>query len=428
MSTATIAANRLIFELFKHFTQTGLTETAGNLIDIDLETFLSESHSFLPHPHCLACQRPTEPTASRFLEQVEQIQHQGPINLDTFFQNIARCVDDKLGIFTALDDGNFVQAPLAVYRANISNPMLTKYQSKPLNIVAASTNTLNAKLCASQRACECYAANLVDQRRLLSHEVVQQYGLPTIPIDRLIGIKLPLTDVKAWTWALDLHTQQAYLVPATSVFVSLDEKEQGIENERGIGSGMTWEEAICQALLNWYSYLTVARLQETQHPYLQVDLTKVPMTLAGVYLHRLLKTAVGQITVYNVTGILQVPTFAICLGEKVVAYSTHCDVAQALSIGLKQALQQYQAEQSKQFEYAVAPVPDIPSTLRCDQLYVPQYAQPEAGSVQQEWLLQKLQANNLRAFAIPLDHDPALTQILPFIVRVLLTREEVKNG
>lgn len=428
MPTVTITANRLIFELFKYVTQTGFTKTVGNLIDIDLETFLSENHPFLPHPHCLACQHPIIPTALQFLEQIQQLQHQGPIGLDTFSENIARCVDNRLGLFTAIDDDNFVQAPLAVYKVNLSNPMLRKSQSEPLSVVAASTDTINARLHASQRACERYAANLVDRRRLLPHEAVQQQTLPAISTDQLIGVKPPLTEVEMWTWALDLHTQQAYLVPATQVFFSLSNKERGTESERGVASGMIWEEAICQALLDWCNYLTVGQLKDAQQSSIQVDLARSPMTPEGAHLHHLLKAAVGQITVYDITGTLQVPTFATCLGEKVIAYSTHCDVAQALRMGLEQALQQYQSEQFQQSEYAVVPVPDFPSTLRSDQLYVPRYTLPEAWSARLEWLLQKFQANSLRALVIPLNHDPALMQMLPYIVRVLLIRAEVKHG
>jgi hypothetical protein len=244
----------------------------------------------------------------------------------------------------------------------------------------------------------------------------------------VIGVKPPLTEVEMWTWALDLHTQQAYLVPATQVFFSLSNNERGTESERGIASGMIWEEAICQALLDWCNYLTVGQLKDAQQSFIQVDLARSPMTPEGAHLHHLLKAAVGQITVYDITGTLQVPTFATCLGEKVIAYSTHCDVAQALSMGLKQTLQQYQSEQFQQSEYALVPVPGLPSTLRSDQLYVPHYTLPETWSARLEWLLQKFQDNSLRALVIPLNHDPALMQMLPYIVRVLLIRAEVKHG
>jgi hypothetical protein len=189
---------------------------------------------------------------------------------------------------------------------------------------------------------------------------------------------------------------------------------------------MSWEEAICQALLDWCNYLTIEELKDSHRSYTQVDLVKAPMTPEGTHLHHLLKTTDRQITVYDVTGTLQVPTFATCLDEKIIAYSTHYDVAQALRKGLEQALQQYQSEQFQQPEYAV-PVPDFLSILQSDQLHAPRYILPEAWPARLEWLLQKLQANHLRAFAIPLDHDPALAQVLPYIVRVLLTKTEVKH-
>ena len=91
-------------------------------------------------------------------------------------------------------------------------------------------------------------------------------------------------------------------------------------------------------------------------------------------------------------------------------------------------MQQYQSEQFQQSEYAVVPVSDIPATLRSDQMYVPRYTLPEAWSARLEWLLQKLQANSLRPLVIPLNHDPALMQVLPYIVRVLLIKAEGKHG
>src|SRR5258708_4598924 len=60
----TMIANRLIFALFKYFTQTGSPETKSQLSVLHLETGLSENHAFLPHPHCQVCQHPVAPTAA----------------------------------------------------------------------------------------------------------------------------------------------------------------------------------------------------------------------------------------------------------------------------------------------------------------------------------------------------------------------------
>ena len=228
-----------------------------------------------------------------------------------------------------------------------------------------------------------------------------------------------------WTWALDLHQQQACLVPAEQVFSVLQKQKRAVlVRARGVASGMIWEEAICQAIFDWCNYLTVEHLQEAHRAYSQLDLAAMPLSPEALHLHRLLTSAGAQITIYDVTGSLRVPTFATCLDGKVVAYSTHGDAAQALRLGLQQALQQCQAEQYRQPAYALTPVPDFPEHLRSEQLSVPHFAFPGAWADRQAWLLQQLQANGLRACAVPLDHDPALARVLPCIVRVLLSGTE----
>ena len=111
-----------------------------------------------------------------------------------------------------------------------------------------------------------------------------------------------------------------------------------------------------------------------------------------------------------------------------MAYSTHYDGAQALNMGLEQALQRYQSTQFQQPAYAPVAVPDFPAHLRSDQLSVPDYTLPNAWPARLAWLLKQLQASGLRAFAIPLDHDPALRQVLPLIMRVLIGGREWEKG
>ncbi|EFH88663.1 TOMM precursor leader peptide-binding protein [Ktedonobacter racemifer] len=419
---SSILANRLLFDVFRHFTQAGPTETGGKISALHTQTSLSESHTFLPHPHCQACRHTTAQTASQFLEQMHSVQQQEPVDLDHFLEKFAHCVDACVGLFTAVENSHFVRLPLAVSKVKISHLLSREDHPETLSVVAASIDTRGARTRVAQKACERYAANCVDQRRLLSFEAVQQAALPTIASEQLLALKASSSESEMWTWALDLQTQQAALVPAISVFSS------SCEHERGIGSGMTWEEAICQALLDWCCYLTVARLKTAQQPYPQIDLERACSTPTGAYLYRQLKAAGEQITAYDITGRLGVPTFAVCAGEKAVAYSTHCDSALALNRGLEQALQQYQATHFQQPAYALSPVPDFAVNLRGDQMLVPDYALPGAWQARNEWLLQQLQKNDLQAFVVPLDHDSALTQVLPYIVRVLLSGKASQEG
>ena len=527
LSTASMIANRLIFELFKHCTQAGPTARADSLTNIHLATLFCENHRFLPHPHCYACKHATVPTATQFLAQMQQLQHQAPLDPATFCDNMAHGIDKRLGLFTSLDTDDFAQAPLAVYKVELSNPMLlsevgiwessarrtacpcpcgavdglpgqelvgsglapdsaptedpssfSKYRvlkDQSPAVIGVGIDRSSAKMRACQLACEQYAASLVDPCRLLHGETIQQQTLPTIPVEQFIGVSSLLTDVETWTWALDLHTQQACLIPAPLAFPTLQHGgELKTEDKRGIGSGMSWAEALCQALFDWCTFLTLEQIGDTQQRYAQIDLTMLSMTPEGAHLHHMLQTLGKQVTVYDVTGTLQVPTLAIRVDKSVITYCTHCDVAQALCTGLRQALQQYQSTQEQQPEYAVVPVSDLPvsvssngsrkdidsrrlpagkgyppnpnessghtpgrtqrtgavGTVPCTapvptddhRRHMPYQMMPEAWPARQEWLQQTLHAHGLHAWALPLDHDPALVQVFPYVVRVLLTK------
>lgn len=222
-----------------------------------------------------------------------------------------------------------------------------------------------------------------------------------------------------WTWALNLHTQQAVLVPAARVFSHPGTREPGL------GTGLTWTEAVCQALLDWCNVFTVAHLQDAQQVYPLVDLARTNLTSRGKHLARLLDAAGIPLTVYDVTGSLGIPTFAVCAGEQVVACSTHCASTEALSLGLLQAVQHYQATQYQQPVCAPEPVPALPVNLRGDALTVPSETVPADWSARLAWLLRQLETHHLRASVVPLDHDPALARISPFVVQVLVEEKEM---
>jgi putative thiazole-containing bacteriocin maturation protein len=428
---ATMIAYRLLFSLFQHVTQAGLPGTVSQFHALDLATYLSEGHRFQPHPHCRACREMRESaplTASQFLAQLRELQEQPALEAETFMNNLDACVDEQLGLFTAFDTGNFVQAPLAVYQVALAHPHLPEHVAQlttpalPRRVIAVSTDTREAVMRAARKACAHYAVSLVDESRLLSAADARAAGVPLLTSADLGSQAQGSPEHERWTWACDVHTQEAVLVPASLVFA-----QPGAEG-RGLAAGQSWEEALCLALLDRCNELTVSHLLDTRQEYSQVDLERTILTPVGTHLFQLLKAAGGPLAVYDVTGALRVPTFAVCCSGRVVAYGTHCDTAQALALGLEQAVQQYQAEQFQQPEYALAPLPDLPARLRGRRFSTPHSIMAEAWPARLTWLLERLQENGLRAFAVPLNHDPALAQALPFIVRVLVSGKEWQKG
>lgn len=415
---ATMLANRLVFELFKHITQAGTVEIATALIDLDLTTLLCERHVALSHPLCQACQHPAAMSVTRFREQMQQLQYQDEIDVESFVRVLVGCTDAQLGLFSSLQEGDFARLPLTVCEIGLPNPLLV--QDKIHTAIGVDVKMHDARLSAYRTACARYAANLVDPRRLLPYEAIQQSTVPRISCDQVIDSASAPTDTVAWTWAMDLHTQKVCLLPAFLAFPSLQDGQSTDMGERGIGLGMSWAEAVCQALLDWGTYLTVAQLRDVQRPYAQVDLATSPMTPSGTYLYRLLKAVEARIAIYDITGMLQIPTFAICVGAHTIAYSAHCAIAPALEAGLKLAVQHYQSLHFQQPAYAPTCVVDLPLDLRGDHLCVPQTDIPPAWPARQSWLLQSLQHRGIHALALPLDHDPALNCIVPYVTRILL--------
>lgn len=415
---ATLLANRLVFALFRYFTQVGWPETVSGLEVFDLVTCQSESHTFLPHPHCLACQHPVAPTGQHFLEQLQQVQRRNALDPATFLAEMAGCVDEQSGLFATFENSDFVQVPLAVYQVTLPDPLLERSQA--LSVSGVGSKSGEARLRAALRACACYAVRLME-RRLLSSEAVQEQRdvFPVVTNEQLIEMPGRSQENELWTWAQDLQTHQAVLVPGARVFSTPDRQE------RGVAAGLSWEEALCQALLDWCNYLTVAEVGDARQAFLRVDLARAPLTPVGRHLCSLLDAAGESVAVYDLTGSLEVPTFATFADEKVVAYSSHCDVAQALSLGLEQAVLRCQAEQFRQPAYAPASVPDFPALLRSEQLTVPRSTAPQTWPVRRAWLLERLRENGLRALVVPLDHDPALSRLSPFIVCVLVGRREL---
>jgi putative thiazole-containing bacteriocin maturation protein len=416
LPTAAFIANQLVFEIFKYVTQAGPLMTTESLVEVDLEILRSQTHSFLPHPLCGTCHRPALHTASTFLETIDQLERGEPLDSDQFSEQLAPCFEKRLGLFSSLDEEDFPQLPLSVCQAVISRPLSQEKLDDGPKVIGFGTDKRTSRRRAALRACEIYAASLVDRRVLLSSDA---YREKTIPADRFLS-PLPLAESKEWTWATDLQTGQACLVPAALVYPVLRGLSPLSEAGLGVSSGMSWAEAVSQAMLKLCCHLTITQLGKGEKSYPLVDLAATPLEPEGMRQRQMLDAIGETLTIYDVTDpSLQVPTFAFCLREKTVAYSTHLDVAQALSDGLEQTTLHWQISGDQS---ATTHEPNLPMVLRGDTQVIPQFTAPKLWSDRKLWLQQTLEKNGWNAFAIPLDQDPALSQVQPYIVHVLLAR------
>jgi putative thiazole-containing bacteriocin maturation protein len=400
-STAALVANHASFEVFKYLTGVLMPETRGRLLQVDLKTLRTTAHRFLPHPTCLPVAAVAAPSPEALAETIDRLAGGEPTDEQAFSQQVCDCFDDELGLFTFLGEGEFQQLPLNVCRVTISNPALLPEPDGSLTAIGLGADMGMARRKAAQRACELYAASVVDVRRLV--------------YDPGQGLRV---------WGYDLTEQRPKLVAATSIFPTLRGLAPSLDSAPWLASGFSWAEAVATALASVCQQLTVAECNLDGEPFPLVDLDAGVLDEQGARYAQILRTWKVPVAVYDVTGTLQIPSFTFCVGNQTVAYRTGVDVCDALRYGLEQTVAYEQAWANHQPDYAPPDVADLPRRVRGTRLTVPQATSQPSGSGdwtrQQHRLCDALARRGRRVVAVPLDHDPAVTDVLPYIVNLVV--------
>lgn len=400
---AATVANMLGFEAFKALTEAGPSGINGTLMALDLEMLRGQSHHFLPHPLCQSCQHPASATEATFLAQIHALEELEPRDPETFNQQAVSCFDAALGIFGYLGEDDLVQMPLNVSSLTVSAPMTPDISQEPLTLTCARLGTDTARHQVTLQAAARYASRLLDRRRLVADAAGTQ------------------------AWAYDLFTRQACLLPVEQAYPP-DDLQTTAPTPQGVSAGLSWAEACTRALLDHCLALTLQEVHLEEVRYPEISPETLPLDEQSNHLLRLIEQTGKSLQIYDVTGTLRVPTLAFCLGEDTLVYTTQLDVRQALHDGLEQVVQHAQALHEEQMMYALPPVPQLPRAVRGAPGVLPASAAPNSWQEQLEQLVATLHQHHWRLLALPLDHDPALTDILPFLVRVLVIPQENTHG
>jgi hypothetical protein len=346
---------------------------SGTVTCLDTVSLRTTTHHCLPWPT-----RPAPVDEQSFVDSVDRLAAAPPVDPVTLDAAGRRLVDPRLGILGTVSDHDFAQLPLNVAAVTVPG------RSRP--VVGAGLTVAQARWRAVLGGLARYAASTVDSDRLV--------------------------DGKAWAWRL--ADGSGRLVDADTVFASAD------VDTSGVAAGYTWSEAVSAGLLD-----CCARLAEDRPaPPRRLDpVALAPDAEAEAYLRMLgiLRVPVG---VYDVTGPLGVSTLAFLAGDRTVAYVGAPRPGDALPDGLRAILRYVQAARHNQPAYAPRAVPPLPlwpppgdggAVTRAPAAV----SRAPAARTQRE-IVDALLAHGLDPLVVPLDHDPALHDLVPFIVRVVL--------
>jgi len=396
---AALVSNHVAFEVFKSVTGAGPLDTSGGVVRIDLETLRTHSHRFVPHPMCSVSHG-----------SVATPRTAGPATADdeSFSTAAAILFDDMLGVFTEISERDFVQLPLKVSEVVFPDPSIPSGGRVAAH--GAGTTVRAARLQATRRACELYAVRLVDRGKLVTTAAAEHRA-------RLVGAEAE-QDQFGWVWARDLVTDRRRLVPAAAAFPVLRRQRACTGTAPGLASGYSWAEAVCRGVSGQATWLSVAEFGGDGDPVPRVDVGATDDVDTDRYLRMLAATG-QQFDVYDVTGCLRAPAFAFCAGERTVAWVSDLDVSTAIASGLERILLDSQARSNGQLDYC-PDAPALPPPRRGDRTVLPSTV-PAGGWEDQVHRWCDLFTNrNISPVAVPLDHDLAVTAVLPHVVNVLL--------
>lgn len=342
---------------------------ARKVTRIDLETLRTSTHAFLPHP-AAAPARPE--TRKEFRRRIERLGAAAPLDEDTFSRRAARCFDPYIGVLRALDEREFTQVPL-----NVTEAVPRAAGAAPVH--GAGTGFAAARRDAALRGLASYAAHHPDERR---------YG----------------PGGTVWGWALDERRAEA--VAACRVFTT--------DHEVGVAARLSWDEGVADGLAQQCVRLALRDVAEGRSRPRPVRLRPDAMDPGERRLLDLVSASRGSVEVADIGEALGVPVLAWWQGGRPAAATCGED---AVIEGLRAALLDRQSVMTGESAYAPARWGLLGAPVTCDdsaELPVP--AGPER-------MVEALRSRGARPLVVPLDHDPAVHEVLPFVVRVVIADE-----
>ncbi|WP_127936683.1 YcaO-like family protein [Nonomuraea polychroma] len=378
------AAALLVHAVFRALTGAMPPAERGRLVRIEQGTWTRTSHSCLPHPFARTA---SVRSREEFLQQVRDLLAGEPFDHASFLRRIAPCNDEYLGVFT-LTEVEEPQIPLNLCRA-----VLPDGEAE----IGAGFGHDAARRDAVRKVLAVYGARTVDPRRLAGSDGRPLMDAQADPDARPKRSRTAFQRGYVWGYEID-DPEKARLLPAADVFG---------RDRAGLAAGDDWERAVGRGLADQCLQMTMAGLASRSEPFPRIDVTAVDLHEEGRRCRDILTRLDGLPEVYDLTGPLGVPTFACCSGEVTIGYFTDLDPAEALGEGLRSALLRLQSTGYGEAE----PLPD--------RLRGP-WRRTSTPATDMTAVVSRLRARRRVAIAIPLDHDPEVAAIMPYLTRVVV--------
>ena len=409
---ATAVAAQLVHGVFQVITGTA-DPPRHRITRVCLSTLASEACTVVPHPFS----RPLPRAARTKLSDTGTTRLGERVAAETFSRRAAACADDHVGVFGVPTEREFAQVPLHVCEIEVSDPIGLLDPDSPLpKVFGAALDFAAARHQAASKAVSGCASLMIDPRRL---DIIGGRPVdPGIDPDRALSA---LRSGRATGFVRGYHVADGdtRLVDVTQAFPALRAPAPVCLPPPGVGAAHDWHEAVVAGLIDQCMRRTVREMAASRKPFDRIDLADANLDARGDRYRALLATIGDAVTVHDVTGWLGVPTMLCYLGSTAAGCASSLSAADALTGALEQATLRYQATVNHQPDYAPPMVCAIPDRLRGSvtrQL-------PDRPACDRAAVVAALAERGHQAIAVPLDHDPEINAIMPYIVRVVIVDE-----
>jgi len=401
--TAGIVANHALYRWFSYATDIDASDNVQSLLCVNLKTLETSRHQCLPSPPYL----PSGPISqSDFVMQIAELERRSTVDDASFLEAISPAVDARLGVIREVGEQKHRQFPVRVAEAKVVDPK-DPTAGHLLSTYGVALDAQQARVTALRRALELYASRAVDLRRMHTRGQAAH-----------VGARISTTQPPSGVFGVEIVNNEPVVVPSELAYPCLSGHDRSTDLI-GVALGSSWRASVETALLAHLRAISIAQLSESRRPFPQLDIASLRLDGEVAELRELTSRLNEETAVFDISPFEAVVVLAFTLADRTVAYSASLSSAAALAEGLSSVLL---AAQSPELFATIHPrIIELPMERRGNQSSQLPVDIPERFPEDHRPLLnQAVRRLGYRPVAIPLDHDPALYDLAPNLVRVVL--------
>ncbi|MFD5569508.1 hypothetical protein [Streptomyces cadmiisoli] len=385
-----IAANHLVFAAFSSLTGVDEPVDDARLTAIDLVTLETSTHRCTPHPAARAARAPEDEES--FARHITRLQ-EGPALTPAAFSQVAVALfDQRTGLAADLDEQDLPQLPLHLCAARVADPAAgaTGLRRDRPSVLGWGHDLPSARTATARAALEVYADLAVDPRRFITSDAMPD-------------------GVRAWD-----PRGHSRLLSATEVFRGWADPATPYSRPCGLASGWTWEEAVQAATAEAFLGHALRLASEAGSRWVHVDLPRTDLDGRGERLLGLLGIRGGPVSAWEIISPLGVPVYAVADDLGHIAAGVGTSASPALCSALERLVVEGQLTSAGAASLPAQPGVGVLSPSAAS-------GSPIVPDTSRHWdLTAALLAAEQVPLVVPLDADPVVEGVLPYVVRVVI--------